>query len=273
MSAALYIIRAGIDVTIIHNGAGALKKTDKIENYYGFDRPVSGADLYESGLSGARRLGAEIITGEVVGIEQNDGFTVKTDSGEFNADSVLLATGSPRKIPNIPGIREFEGSGVSYCAVCDAFFYRGLDVAVIGDGKYALHEAETLAAVAGSVTLLTNGGGELAPPPGIEINTAAISEIYGGDRVEGVKFQDGSRLSLSGVFIALGTAGSTALARTMGALTDENRIKTDENMATNLPGLYAAGDCTGGMLQISKAVCDGAVAGTEIIKFLKKKAL
>lgn len=157
ISAALYLKRAGIDVTILAKDGGALLKTEQIENYYGFDEPISGKELYCRGIAGAKRLGCVIKKKEVFSVEYTDGFLVKASGGEYQADAVLLATGASRKAPNIAGLQALEGSGVSYCAVCDAFFYRQKDVAVLGSGEYAAHEAQILARTAGSVTVLTNG--------------------------------------------------------------------------------------------------------------------
>ena len=157
ISAALYAARANMDPLVINNGIGALEKAEKIENYYGMEHPVSGKELFETGLAQAKALGVRILEVQVLGIGGFDTFTVKTTAGDFDTISVILATGSKRKAPAIPGIKELEGRGVSYCAVCDAFFYRGKDVAVLGNSDFALHEAEELAPMAGSVTIYTDG--------------------------------------------------------------------------------------------------------------------
>ena len=157
ISAALYTTRAGIETTIIGKDDGALAKAAEVENYYGFREPISGKQLIADGIEGARRLGATILTDEVVGLTYRDKLTVIAKGKEYSADSVLLATGTSRNAPRIKGLREYEGRGISYCAVCDAFFYRGKDVAVLGSGDYALHEALELLPTSGSVTLLTNG--------------------------------------------------------------------------------------------------------------------
>ncbi|MFY9198287.1 MAG: NAD(P)/FAD-dependent oxidoreductase [Acutalibacteraceae bacterium] len=271
VSASLYTARAGIETTIISTGYSALKKAEKIENYYGFEDPVSGSNLEESGINGAKRLGVNVIEKEVVGLSFEDTLVVKTVDEDLKADGVIIATGSPRFVPKITGITQFEGKGVSYCAVCDAFFYRGKDVAVLGDGEYAVHEALELLPVAKSVTILTNG----KPAPenvddNIIVNTQKINSLTGDERLSGVEFYDGSTLDIEGVFIAFGVAGSADLARKIGAITVGKDIQVDENMATNIPGLFAAGDCTGGLLQISKAVGEGAKAGTQLVKYLRK---
>ena len=272
VSAALYAARAGVRTTVLTKGPGALDRAELIQNYYGFSEPISGAELERRGIEGAKALGVNFITAEAVGLTYTDRLTVETLAGEFPADAVILATGASRAAPKIPGLVGLEGHGVSYCATCDAFFYRGKDVAVLGNGEYALHEVQALLPVVKSVTLLTNGSPLTAQfPPEVALHPEKIDAILGEERVTGVQLNGGGIVELSGVFVALGVAGSTALARKLGAEVDGNRIVVDpRTMQTTLPGLYAAGDCTGGLLQVAKAVYEGALAGTEAAKALRK---
>ena len=122
ISTALYTARAGLDTLVIGSGAGALGKTDRIENYYGFPAPVAGKDLLENGIAQARRLGVTVLREEVVGLSFDGEFLVRTKRDSFRAPFAVMATGASRRAPKIPGLAEFEGKGVSYCAVCDAFF-------------------------------------------------------------------------------------------------------------------------------------------------------
>lgn len=272
LSAAIYAERAGMQATVLYKDGGALAKTDKIENYFGFIEPVPGAELLERGQKQAERLGAVLRQTEVTGIEYAaQGFTVKTADGMFDADAVILATGSPRAVPKIEGVAAFEGRGVSYCAICDAFFYRGKDVAVLGQGEYALEEARVLLPVAQSVTLLTDGSEAPADlPDGLRVETRKVSAIEGDELVSRVAFAAGESLRISGVFIAYGTAGSGDFARKLGAQLDGTRIKANADGSTAVPGLFAAGDCTGGLLQVAKAVADGAEAAMSAVKFVRK---
>ena len=271
ISAALYTARAGVDTTVLTKGPGSLARAEGIENYYGVPGSISGAELERRGIEGAKEVGVKFVEAEAVGLTFTDKLTVETLSGEYPADAVILATGASRTAPPVPGLKDLEGRGVSYCATCDAFFYRGKDVAVMGSGEYALHEASALLPLAKSVTLLT-GGAELTAqfPPEITVRTEKVEAILGHDKVSGVRLAGGEELPLDGVFIALGVAGSTALARKMGAEVDGNKIVVDANMMTTIPGLFAAGDCTGGLLQVAKAVYEGAVAGNEAAKALRK---
>lgn len=267
ISAAIYAKRRKLSVLVLSKGNGALSKTDKIENYYGFPEPISGEKLYKNGIHQAKNLGIEIIEDEVVSLQFIENFEIETVNSHYQSKAVILATGTNRAIPNIKGIREFEGKGVSYCAICDAFFYKGKDVVVVGNGNYAIHEMEQLKPVAKSVTILTNG------EPMIEnrsvdvvVNCNKIREFRGGDKIQEVEFEDNTKQQINGVFVALGTASSSDLAKKIGARIENNRIVVNEKMETSVPGLFACGDCTGGLLQISKAVYEGAVAGLEVLK-------
>ena len=273
VSAALYTARAGIDTTVLTRGPGALARAEGIENYYGVPGPVSGAELERRGIEGAKAVGVQFVEAEAVGLTFTDKLTVETLSGDYPADAVILATGASRAAPPIPGLKALEGHGVGYCATCDAFFCRGKDVAVLGSGEYALHEASALLPLAKSVTLLTGGAPLTAEfPPEMALCTEKVEAILGEEagKVTGVRLAGGRELPLDGVFVALGVAGSTALARKMGAEVDGNRIVVDEHMMTTVPGLFAAGDCTGGPLRVAKAVYEGAMAGNEAAKALRK---
>ena len=268
VSAALYTARAGVDTTVLTRGPGALDRAELIQNYYGFAAPISGAELERQGIEGAKAVGVKFVTTEAVGLTYTDKLTVETLDGDYPADAVVLATGASRATPRIPGLAGLEGHG----ATCDAFFYRGKDVAVVGSGEYALHEVQALLPVAASVTLLLNGAPPEAEfPPEVAVRPEKIDAILGEQKVTGVQLSGGDVVELAGVFVALGVAGSTALARKIGAAVENGRIVTDEKMQTTVPGLYAAGDCTGGLLQVAKAVYEGALAGTEAAKALRKR--
>ena len=272
LSAAIYAARANVQTTVLYKDGGALEKTDKIENYFGFADVISGPDLLTRGRAQAARLGAQLVQTEVTGIEYAEkGFSVKTTAGAYAADAIILATGAPRATPPIAGVREFEGRGVSYCAICDAFFYRGKAVAVLGEGEYALEEARTLLPVAASVTLLTNGASAPANlPDGLLVDTRKVAAVEGDDKVARVLFADGEPIAVDGVFIAYGTAGSGDFARKLGAQVEGNKIQVSADLSTAVPGLFAAGDCTGGLLQVAKAVSDGAQAAMNAIKFVRQ---
>ena len=267
ISATLYAKRRKLSVLVISKGIGALEKAEQIENYYGFPGGITGKQLYENGLKQAKALNIDMAEDEVISLLYGESFEIETVNSSYKARAVILATGSNRITPNIKGIREFEGKGVSYCAICDAFFYKGKDVAVLGNGNYAVHEMEQLKPIVNSVTILTNGE-EIVENRNInvEINDKKIREFRGDNSIQEVEFEDGTKKQINGIFVALGTASSNDLARKIGARIENKHIVVDENMQTTVPGLFACGDCTGGLLQISKAVYEGAKAGLAVLK-------
>ncbi len=267
ISASLYLKRAKKKILVISKGYGALEKADKIENYYGLKEPISGKELVQNGIWQAKRLGIDMIEDEVTSVEKEEYFVVTTINNQYQAQKVILATGANRKSPNIKGISEYEGKGVSYCAVCDAFFYRNKDVAVLGSGNYAISEANHLKQVANSVTILTNGEEMVENRDGVHfpVEFEKVREFRGGNVIEEVEFENHKTKKINGVFVAMGTASSSDLARKMGAIIQNNQIQVNENMQTTIKDLYACGDCTGGLLQINKAVYEGAKAALHII--------
>lgn len=271
LSAALYTLRAGFKTALLGKDGGALAKAREIENYFGTESAVSGGELLENGVRQVKSLGGVFYNSEVIGIDYDAGFNVRTAEQTLTARSVIIATGSERKKADIQNIARYEGSGVSYCAVCDAFFYRGKDVGVIGAGAYALHEVSDLISVVKSVTLFTEGEAPAVQfPEGVRIIREKISSVCGEGVVDGVELISGAKVPLDGVFVALGTASGGDLAKKLGvAVKRDNSIIVDSGMATAVLGLYAAGDCVGGIRQVSVAVGEGASAALSAIKFLK----
>lgn len=269
ISASIYLKRAQKNVCIITDGNSALKRTNKIENYYGIVS-ISGEDLYNVGIKQAEELEIPMVKDEVTNISFEKHFIVRTVNSEYEAKYVVIATGTNRAAPKVKGIKEFEGKGISYCAICDGFFYKDKNVAVVGSGNYAIHEAETLKLIANSVTILTNGQKmiENRNASDFEVDETPIREFRGDNVIKEVEFENNSTKAIDGVFIAIGTASSVDLARKIGAVIKANNIVTNENMQTTVRGLYACGDCTGGLLQVNKAVYEGAVAALDIIKNL-----
>lgn len=272
IACSLYTKRAGLNTLIISKGGSALEKAHKIQNYYGVNPDITGSELYETGIKQAKALGIKMINDEVINIFKEENFKIDTVNSEYIAKKVVLATGTNRKKPTIKGIQQFEGKGISYCATCDAFFFRNKDVAVLGNGNYALHEAEVLEPIANSVTILTDGKEMLENRSSdFEVIKTPIREFRGTDTVELIEFEDDKTKNINGVFIAEGTASSTDLARKIGALSENDNINVDENMQTSVNGLYACGDCTGEELQVTKAVYEGMKAGLDIINKRKEE--
>lgn len=270
ISASLYAKRANMNVLVIYKGTSNLENATKIENYYGFPDGITGQDLYNSGIMQAKNLGVDFRVSEVTSIEyQQDCFNVKTPENEYNAKSVIISTGNKKLKPNIKGINEFEGKGISYCAICDGFFYRNKKVAVIGSGEFAFSEAKMLSNVVKDITILTNGEQIKSVRNNFKINTKKIKKIVGSEKVEKIVFEDLTEIDIDGIFIALGEAGANDFAKTLGIITENDNIKVNENMETNVPGVFACGNITGGLLQVSKAVYEGAEAGLSAVKYVK----
>lgn len=271
ISAALYVLRAGFDATVVYGGDGALEKAEKIENFYGFPGGIGGRELLDAGRQQARLLGAEMIQAEATGLTWDGQYSVTTTAGTFKGDAVILATGAARRRPAIENFDKFDGMGVSWCAACDGFFCRGKEAAVLGAGTYAVSEAMELLPLASKVTLLTNG--EPAPenlPEGLAADTRKIVSLQGGELLERVVFDDGESLDVFRLFIALGVAGGAELALKAGAVMNGSAPMVDENFAATIPGLFAAGDCLGAPYQIWSAVAQGSAAGTAAAKFLRE---
>lgn len=279
ISAALYTTRANLKTLVIAKGYSEVAKAGKIENYYGFPEPVSGKDLIENGISQAKRLGVEIVEDEVISFRKNSNYTVVASGGSYEATAVLLATGQVWKKIRIENLSNFEGKGVAYCSTCDGFFYRDLAIGVLGYQDYAAHEAAELENFSKNITLFTNGqelrisekyAGNLER---YKINKKKIVRLEGSEFLEKIIFDDGTNEKIDGLFVAFGSASSSDFAKQLGVITDGDTIVTDENMMTNLEGLFAAGDCTGGLKQIAAAVGKGALAGKKIIDYVRNKKI
>lgn len=272
ITASLYTKRANLNTLVVYYGDSSLEKARKIENYYGFKNGISGKDLYNEGIKQAENIGVKLKKEEVIKIQMNNSnFIVTTTNNKYVAKSVILATGNKKNKPLIQGIEKFEGKGISYCAICDGFFYRNKIVAVLGNGNYAISELNDLINIANKIILLTNG--EVAPDvraDNVEINTKKVKELVGEKRLEKVIFVDNTNLEIDGIFIAQGVASSSDFAKKLGIFLNKDKIVVNENMETNIKGIYACGDCIGGTLQISKAVYDGMQAGLQVIQYLRK---
>ncbi len=217
ISASLYIKRAGLNVMVLYKDDGTLEKVHQIDNYYGTPE-ITGKQLANIGRKQAENLGVELRREEVVEIQydyNNNNFIVKADR-QYSTKAIVLATGSARNTLKIQGLKELEGKGVSYCAVCDAFFYRNKDVAIIGNGKFAINEINHLKNVVNSVVLLTEGG-EIPETRGeIEVIEKRVAKIEGDNKVENIVFSDNTKRKVDGVFIALGTANASDFGKKLG---------------------------------------------------------
>lgn len=275
ISASLYTVRANLKTLVIGQSDSALLKAGKIENYYGFSEAISGQKLLEEGEKQATRLGTEILNDKVISIQQDKNFKVLTSDGEYEAKTVLIATGQPLKKVRIENLDFYEGKGVSYCTTCDGFFYNNLVVGVLGYGDYAVHEAIELEAFTKDITIFTNGreleakGKYQKEAQRFNVVTKPVYRVDGGETIQKIFFKDGTSKDIDGLFVAYESPSSVDFATKLGIVTKKNAIEVDENQATNIPGVYAAGDCTGTFKQISTAVGQGAIAGRKMIEYIR----
>lgn len=266
--------RAGKKTLIIYKEFSSLQKAKEIVNYYGFEKGISGNELYQIGIKQAENLEIELKKQELTKILINDdgSYLVQTDEQNFRTKSVILAIGNNKKTPKIEGIDRFEGKGISYCAICDGFFYKNKDVCVIGNGSYAISEVNDLLNLTNKITILTNGGNKPEfRSEKVDIIDKKIKCISGSTNVEMIEFEDNTRIKTDGVFIAQGVAGVNDIAKKIGVVTENNSIKINEKGETNIKGIFACGDCTGGLLQISKAVYEGTTAGLTAVKYINER--
>lgn len=288
LTAALYASRANLSVLILDRGlyGGQMNNTDAIDNYPGFSE-VKGPELGEKMYNSTMKFGAEFEYGDVqsVTLEGNEKI-VKTDTAEYSTQALVIATGADHRHLNVPGEEEYSGKGVSYCAVCDAAFFKNEDIAVIGGGDSAIEEGIYLAQSAKSVTVIHRRDQLRAQPTlqkraftndKIKFIWNGITESIDGDgnRVTGITYRDKvsgeeKKLATHGVFIYVGVIPQTAPFKDLG-VTDENGwIPTDEHMRTKVAGIFALGDVRAKDLrQIANAVGDGSIAGQEAYNYLQ----
>lgn len=279
LTAGLYAARAGLKTVILEMAipGGQAATTERIENYPGFVEGISGAELTSRMAEQALRFGAKTVTAEVTGVElEGETKLVNTFDGDFAARTIIVATGARSSQLGVPGEAEYTGRGVSYCATCDGPFYRDLPIAVIGGGDSAIEEALYLTRFASKVTVVHRRDQLRATKvlqerafanPKVEFRwNSVVDSIRGGDFVESIQLRDvkaGSETSLavSGVFLYVGLQPNTAFLRGKVQLDVQGYVITDERTATNVPGVFAAGDVRAKPLrQVASAVADGALA-------------
>ena len=266
ISAAIYLKRYNLNPLVISSNKSALSKT-LIENYYGIES-ITGEELYQRGIDQAKKLGIEIVETEVIGIDPYDNMKVETTSGDYNAKTVILATSKARNKLIVKGAKDLVGNGISMCATCDGFFYRGKKLGILGAGSFMEKELEVLERFTKDITIFTNG--ESYTNDKYPVVTDKVVEVTGEGKLEALKTANDS-YNLDGLFVALGSANALDFANHIGLEIDaQNNVVVDKNFMTNVKGLFAAGDVIGGLLQVAKAVSDGAQAALAIKNFLKE---
>jgi len=287
LTAGIYAKRAGIDAILIEKAlpGGLITTTELVENYPGFPEGVSGIDLGQKLEDQAKKNGLDIIFGKAVRIEVNKGHKVVfTEENSYSTKTVIIATGSEPKKLGVPGEEDFIGKGVSYCATCDGPFYKDKNIAVVGGGNGALEEALFLTKFAKLVTIIHRRKDLRAdkmlidraasnPKIFMKLDTL-VDEIKGDEKVRSLKLTDTSSnkkssMNVDGVFIYAGLMPNTDFVKENIKLDDNGHIITDEKLATNIPGIYAAGDVRKKILrQVVTSVADGAIALNSVKEYL-----
>ena len=275
MNAALYLKRAGIDATIIEKDVlgGEMLKTNKIENYLGFSE-IDGGELALKMSKQVKDLGVTIIKDKVLNVTLNDKFEVHMEKDTITSDYVIVATGrTPRKL-NLDGEDELLNRGISYCAVCDGAFYRGLDVAVVGGGDSALTEALYLADLCNKVYVLVRKDlraneilqNRVKNKDNIVVmKNVQVSRLGYDDKLSNIVLDNGENITLNGLFVAIGGVPELGFLKDLDIDMQNGYIKTDDRMESNIKGLYAVGDVRyKDFYQIITAASDGAVAALSI---------
>lgn len=280
LSAAIYTARAGIPTQVL-GCAPKIAGDYDIDNYFGFEETITGRDLLERGRKQAARFGAQLRDVRVLGLHHGEkgGFTIKTEQGEVEACALILATGVSRVRPGISNVGDYEGKGVSYCVSCDGFFYRNRTVKVLGEGTFAANQALELLHYTPHVSICTQGKEttiseeflERLARNNISINHRKVEKLSGDPALERLHYTDGETEDVEGLFIAMGEASSHDFAYTLGVERKGVFLAADDEQRTNIPGVFAAGDCTGGFLQIAVAVGEGAKAARAAIAFVKEQ--
>lgn len=290
MTAALYAARANLKVAMLDRGVygGQMNNTDGIENYPGFTS-IKGPELGEKMYQSATNTGVEFVYGDVQKVTFDDEHFkhIQTDSDELVAKAVIIATGSTNRKLGVPGEEEFSGKGVSYCAVCDGAFFKDQDVSVIGGGNSAISEGLYLANLADKVTVVHHRN-KLRAQRILQDRAfdnqkmdftwdSDVTEIIGNEnQVTGIKVHNKKTdqdevVPTSGVFIYVGNIPNSQAFTNLKITDEAGWIKTNDEMETAIPGIYAVGDVRQKKLrQITTAVGDGGIAGQNAFEYVEQ---
>lgn len=287
-TAALYAGRSNLNVLVIEKPeVGALISAHKIDNYPGFPNGITGKELYETIQKQAQKFGAEFVEDTFLELDiYSHPRVVKASKGNYEGTGIIIATGWPKNnSKKIIGEKEFTGNGVSYCATCDGFFTKGRITSVFGNGHEAVEEALFLTKHAKEINVFCDKDDleveaelkeQLLSNENVKLFTnAKLLEVLGNQYVEKVKVDiagEIKEMESDFAFLYLGTKSNSELYQGFAKLNDEGYIITDENMACEVEGVWAAGDIRERTVrQVTTAVADGTLAGIEAIKYVMKK--
>jgi thioredoxin reductase (NADPH) len=284
LTAAVYAGRYLLDTMVIGElEGGTISEAHKVCNFPSY-RSITGADFTSRLVDQVKNLGVKILQERVDDVEVGDPFRVTAGGSVYKARKVILATGNKRRKLGVRGESDLLGKGVSYCAICDAAFFRDRTVAVAGGGNSALTAALLLSEYASKVFIIYRKGEFLKAEPSwvkqVERNdkiesvfNSEIKEITGSNSVKGVTLTSGREISLDGVFIEVGSLPNTDLAKKVGIRLERDHVVTNKNQETSLPGVFAAGDLTNNPLkQVVTAAAEGAIAANSAYKEIKEGA-
>lgn len=292
LSAAIYTTREDIDTVLLEKAipGGMAAITDIIDNYPGFPKGVAGTELALGLQQQAERFGAVIEPAEVLGLhDEGEWKRVETTDGDLYAKAVLVATGSDYKKLGIPGEAEYYARGVHYCATCDGAFYRDKRIAVVGGGNSAVQEAIFLTRFASHIDLMVRSKLRASDVLQKELQhfiddgkitvhlATTTDEITAGDNnlvnaVVGTEVETGKKVEIpvDGVFVFIGLDPNSKFLNGALELDEVGLIKTDENLASSMPGVFVAGDIrSGATMQVASAVGEGATAALKIREYLE----
>ena len=290
LTAGLYTSRAGLKSLLIERGifGGQIVNATLVENYPGFPEGISGSELGSLMQQQAVRYGLEVVTAEVTSLAQEQPYSVSTTEGSFEAAAIIIAAGSEYRKLGVIGEERLSGHGVSYCATCDGFFFRGREVAVVGGGDTAITDALELTRHVSKVYVIHRRDqlragqvlqqGAFAQPKLEFIWSTVVEEVLGEKLLSGLKLRNvktgqQSILEVAGVFVAVGLMPNSQLFFNIVDLDDAGYIITDEMMATSAPGIFAAGDIRrNSARQIAAAVGDGATAAMSAFRYLQERS-
>ena len=288
LAAGLYTSRAGLKSLLLERGilGGQIVNATLVENYPGFPGGISGSELGSLMHQQAVRYGLEVVTAEVIGLTPGQPYSISTTEGNLEATAIVIAAGSEYRKLGLVGEEKLSGHGVSYCATCDGFLFRGKKVAVVGGGDTAITDALELSQHAKKVYVIhrrdqLRAGQTLqqrafAQPKLEFIWSTVVDEVMGEKMLKGlrlcnVKTGQHSILEVAGVFVAIGLMPNSQRFSDILELNDAGYIVTDETMATSVPGIFAAGDIRrNSVRQIAAAVGDGATAAMSAFKYLQE---
>lgn len=284
LTAGIYAGRYKLKSLIIGKLVGGIaSETLEINNFPTYEK-ISGLEFTEKLVKQVKSLGIKLKEEEVYKVEKRkDIFKVLTSSQAYYARKVILATGTERKRLNVEGEKKLRGKGVSYCATCDAGFFKNKTVSIIGGGNSALRAALLLAKYAKKVYIIYRGSKfERAEPILVEnsgkeknievLFNSSITEIFGKEKVTGVSLNSGKKIELDGVFIEIGSVPEVNLAEQLGVKIDEGYVGVDKNQRTNIHGVYASGDITNNQFkQVLTSCSEGAIAARAIYEEMVSK--